>query len=122
MSVLELPPQGALGAALATSQAAARLAAFDVTALSGSEAVELLSVVGPVLAQLESVSVAAAHVVRESGVWGLDGSRSAKAYLERTTGASGAKVASDLKLSECLTSVLPLTAEALRGGRISGDH
>ena len=74
------------------------------------------------LAQLESVSVAAAQVVRESGVWGLDGSRSAKAYLERTTGASGAKIAGDLKLSERLASVLPLTAEALRAGAISGEH
>jgi Domain of unknown function (DUF222) len=122
MSVLEMPPQGALGAALATRQAAAHLASFDVTALSGSEAVELLSVVGPLLAQLESVSVAATHVVRESGVWGLNGSRSAKAYLERTTGASAGKIAGDLKLSERLASVLPRTADALRAGTISGEH
>ena len=78
--------------------------------------------VGPVLARLESVSVAAAQVVRESGVWGLDGSRSAKAFLERTTGASGAKIAGDLKLAERLATVLPLTAHALRAGVISGEH
>ena len=98
MSVLQLPPRGALGAAVATQRAVADLASCDVSALSGTEAVELLSLVGPLLAQLESVSVAAVHVVRESGVWGLDGSRSAKAYLERTTGASAGKIAGDLKL------------------------
>ena len=90
--------------------------------LSGVEAVELLGLVGSMLARLESVSLTATGVVRESGVWGLDGSRSAKAFLERTTGASGAKIAGDLKLAERLGSVLPLTAEALRAGVISGEH
>ena len=64
----------------------------------------------------------ATRVVRESGVWGLDGSRSAKAFLERTTGASGAKIASDLRLAERLATVLPLTAEALREGAITVEH
>jgi hypothetical protein len=90
--------------------------------LSGQEAVELLGLVRPMLAQLESVSLTATRVVRDSGVWGLDGSRSARAFLERATGASGAKTGSDLKLAERLATVLPLTAEALRAGVISAEH
>ncbi len=78
--------------------------------------------VRPMLAQLESVSLTATRVVRESGVWGLDGSRSARAFLERATGASGAKTGSDLKLAERLATVLPLTAQALRAGVISAEH
>ena len=103
MSVLELPPLGVLGAAVAARDAVRRLASCDVTALSGHDAVELLGVVGPMLAQLESVSLTATRIVRESGVWGLDGSRSAKAFLERTTRGSAGKVAGDLKLAERLS-------------------
>ena len=86
----------------------------------GHEAVELLGVVWPMLAQLESVSLTATRVVRDSGVWGLDGSRSARAFLERATGASGARTGSDLKLAERLATLLPLTAQALRAGAVSG--
>jgi hypothetical protein len=111
-----------LGAARAAREVMAELAAFDVSALSGSEAVELLAVAGPLSSQLDAVLVCAARVVRESGVWGLDGSRSAKAYLERATGASARKVAGDLKLADRLGTVLPLTAAALRAGAVSGEH
>ena len=77
---------------------------------------ELLGLVRPMLAQLESVSLTATRVVRDSGVWGLDGSRSARAFLERATGASGAKTGSDLKLAERLATVLPLTARGVARG------
>lgn len=122
MSLLQLPPQGVLGAAVAVRRAAAELSCHDLSALSGPEAVRLLSELRPALAQLESASVTAAHVVRESGVWGLDGSRSPRAYLERATGASAAKVGGDLKLGERLAGVLALTAQALRAGEISVEH
>ncbi len=122
MSVLQQPPQNLLDAVVVAQDAVAALASYDVSALSGSDAVEVVTLVGPMSAQIDAVLVSAGQVVRESGVWGLDGSRSAKAYLERTTGASAGKVASDLKLAERLGTVLPLTADALRTGAISGEH
>lgn len=122
MSVVSFPPRGVLGHALAAAEALAVLAGSELEALSGTEAVELLGVLGPMAAQLESVSLAAQRAVRESGVWGLDGSRSAKAFLQRTTGASSVKTGADLKLAERLASVLPLTAAALREGAISVEH
>ncbi len=117
-----MPPRGVLGAAVAMRRAAADLLSYDLSALSGRESVQLLELIGPVAAQLESAAVTAAQVVRESGVWGRDGSQSAKAYLQRATGGSAAKVGSDLKLAERLANFLPLTAEALRAGEISGEH
>ncbi len=122
MSVVQLPPRGVAGTALAARDAVQALASCDLTGLSGAEAVDLLATVRPMLAQLESVAVTAAHVVKESGVWGLDGSRSAKAFLERATGAPGAKISTHLKLADRLTTVLPLTAHALREGSITVDH
>ncbi len=122
MTVMELPRRGVMSAARTAREAVAELAGADRSDLSGHEAVELLDLVRPMLAQLESVGLDATRVVRDSGVWGLDGSRSAKAFLERATGASGAKTGSDLKLAERLATVLPLTAEALRAGAISVEH
>ena len=122
MSLTALSCPSVLGAAQAAADAVAALAQADVAAMSGHEAVELLQVVGPMLSQLQAVSLTASGVVRDSGVWGLDGSRSARAFLERATGASGGKVGSDLKLVERLTSMLPLTAQALRSGEISVEH
>lgn len=120
--MLELPPRGALGAAMAVRRAVAELACYDLSALSGSEAVELLDQLGPAAAQLDSAAVTATHVVRESGVWALAGSRGPKAYLERTTRSSTAKIAGDLTLAKRLAEVLPLTAQALAAGEISGEH
>ena len=42
MSVLEMPPCGVLGAAAAMRQAAVDLLSYDLSALSGREAVQLL--------------------------------------------------------------------------------
>ncbi len=122
MPVLELPSRGVRAVAAVARDAIAELAGADLPGLTGHEAVELLADVGPMITQLQSVALTTAGVVRDSGVWGLDGSRSAKAFLQRTTGASGAKVGSDLKLADRLSTVLPLTAEALRRGEVSVEH
>ncbi len=102
--------------------ASAEFAGYDLSDLSGTEAVEYVTTSGQIQARLSASSLTATRVVRDSGVWGLDGSRSAKAFLQRTTGASGAKVGSDLKLADRLSTVLPLTAEALRRGEVSVEH
>ena len=126
VSLVPPPPQGVvMTAAHQVGAAVAGLADLDLTdpnVLSGSEAVELLTALGPIQARLDAVTLSATQMVRDSGVWGLDGSRSVKAFLEKSTGASSAKTSTALKLAQRLSTILPGTAQALRDGTISAEH
>ena len=122
MTVLALAPRGVLAALEEVAAAIENLCACDVDAMSGAESVEVLARIGPLVTRLQSVQVAAMSGVDDSGVWGLDGSRSARAFVQRTTGASAAQTGSHLKLAARLSSVLPLTSRALREGRVSLEH
>ena len=102
--------------------AAKAVAALDVSLLTGTEAVELVTRVGATSGVLDGVRIPALATVKASGVWGLDGSRSAKAWLVRATGCSEFKAGSELRLADRLTTILPRTAEALVGGAISLEH
>ena len=98
------------------------IAALDVSAMTGTEAVELVTRMGAITGVLDGVRIPALATVKASGIWGLDGSRSAKAWLVRTTRCSEARAGSELRLADRLTTILPRTAEALADGAISTEH
>jgi hypothetical protein len=108
--------------ARAVAQAIARLAGRDLSAMSGHQAVALLEVLTPALDQLAAVRRATVSVVAESGVWGLDGTRSAATWLARVERTTRAAAGSDLKTSRSLDAHLPLTAQALREGVVPVGH
>lgn len=94
----------------------------DRSAMSGREAVASLLTLSGLLDRLEGVQVELAGRVEESGVWGLDGSRSAAAWLARKTKSSRAAAGSDLKLARSLRGVLPHTAAAVLAGELPIGH
>jgi Domain of unknown function (DUF222)/HNH endonuclease len=98
------------------------VAGLDVSVMTGMEAVELVTRLGTATGVLDGVRIPALATVKASGVWGLDGSRSAKAWLVRTTGCSELRAGSELKLADRLSTILPRTAEALVDGAISVEH
>ncbi len=53
--------------------------------MTGTEAAEVVARLGKVTRMLDGVRIPALGTVKASGVWGLDGSLSAKAWLVRTT-------------------------------------
>lgn len=98
------------------------ITALDVSAMSGTEAAEVVTRLGTVGSALDGVRVPALATVKASGVWGLDGSRSMRAWLVGATGCSECKAGSEIKLAERLASVLPRTAAGLVNGAISVEH
>ena len=102
--------------------AAAEYLAEDRSLLSGSDAAQAVVALTQVLNRLEGARVELAGRVQESGVWGLDGSRSAAAWLARQTRSSRAASVRDLRLARALSEVLPLTAAAVLAGDIPVGH
>lgn len=70
--------------------ALAELAGCDLTSMSGHEGVDLLGQLCTAMNVLNAVRLSTLTVVHESGVWALDGSRSAAAWLARTERGSRA--------------------------------
>jgi hypothetical protein len=98
-----------------------RAAALDVRALSGTEALDLAATLSTVLARLTGTRLACLQSVAESGVWGLDGSRSTAWALARREDAGIGSVRAEITLAQRLAVELPLTAAALRSGGVSLD-
>ncbi len=98
------------------------LAERDIHAMSGHEAAEFAVAMGRFRDLADAARLEALVVVQESGVWGLDGSRSAAAWLSRVERSSRAAAGSDLKLARMLAGHLPATAEALRSGDLPVEH
>jgi Domain of unknown function (DUF222) len=96
--------------------------AEDRSQLSGTESVDALLTLTQVVSRLDGARVELAGRVEESGVWGLDGSRSAPAWLARQTRGLRVAVASDLKLARALQGLLPRTADAVRTGELPVAH
>ncbi len=106
----------------ALTAAADTYVAQDRTGLSGSESADALLALTEVVNRLDSARVELAGRVEQSGIWGLDGSRSASAWLARQTRSLRAAVASDLKLARALQDLLPRTADAIRAGDVPVAH
>ena len=98
------------------------VAALDPSQMTGTEAAEVVTRLGKVTRVLDGVRIPALGTVKASGVWGLDGSRSAKAWLVRTTGCSAFEAGVELKLADRLATILPRTAHALVVGDLSVEH
>ena len=94
--------------------AAEAFLAEDRSQLSGTVAAQSLVTLSGVLGRLEGAQVELAGHVEASGVWALDGSRSATSWLVTQTRTSRAAAGSQLKLARALREVLPLTAAAVR--------
>ena len=110
-------------AELEALEAAARaVAALDAAAMSGTESVEFTARLAAVTGVLDGKRISGLSAVKASGVWGMDGSRSMKAWLVRTQRCSEARAGSELKLADRLATVLPLTAQALVDGEVSLEH
>ncbi len=90
--------------------------------LSGQQAVQRLSELNAAIALLTADRLSMLSVVQESGVWGLDASRSAAAWLAREERSTRAAAGSDLKLARLLDAHLPLTSAALREGAVPVGH
>ena len=93
-----------------------RAAALDVRALPGTEALDLAATIASTVARLTGVRLACLQSVADSGVWGLDGSRSMPWALARREDAGIASVRAEVTLAQRLEVELPLTAAALRAG------
>ncbi len=102
--------------------AIARLAGRDLSALSGHEGVNLLGVLTPALDQLNAVRLETVGVVADSGVWSLDGTRSAATWLARVQRTTRPAAGSDLKTARALRGHLPLTSAALLEGSVPVGH
>ena len=74
--------------AVAVNTAVAALAGRDLSVMTGQEGVDLLGQLGTAMNALNAVRLAALAVVHDSGVWALDGSRSAAAWLARLEGGT----------------------------------
>ena len=102
--------------------AVAALAGRDLTVMTGQEGVDLLEQLCTAMNTLNAVRLAALSVVHESGVWGLDGSRSAAAWLARLEGGTVGDAGGDLRAANALREHLPLTVAALADGRLPMGH
>ena len=96
--------------------------ALDRSALSGTAAAESLVTLSGVLGRLEGAQIELAGQVEASGVWALDGSRSATSWLVTQTRTSRAAAGSQLKLARALREVLPQTAAAVLAGEMPLGH
>ena len=90
--------------------------------VSGTDAAALLPQVAEQASRLNAALVTLTGVVDSSGVWGLDRSRSAAAYVSRATRVSRAAAGSDVKLARALAGPLPLTAQAVAQGSVPIGH
>ena len=108
--------------AVAVNTAVAALAGRDLTVMTGQEGVDLLEQLCTAMNTLNAVRLAALSVVHESGVWGLDGSRSAAAWLARLEGGTVRDAGGDLRAANALREHLPLTVAALADGRLPMGH
>ncbi len=81
--------------------------------LSGSEAAESLTALTTGINRLTAAQIELTGQVEDSGVWGLDGSRSAATWLTAHTRTSRAVAGADLKLARALARNLPATAAAV---------
>ncbi len=112
-----------LGAAVDSFVAAAEaLLAVDRSQWSGSDAVEVMAATQDVRDRFDAFDVDLAGIIEASGVWGLDGSRSAAAWLAGRSRTSRAAAGSDLKLARALRDVLPHSAEAMLAGDLPVGH
>ncbi len=96
--------------------------AQDRSQLSGSAASESLVILSGVVGRLEGAQVELTGQVETSGVWALDGSRSATSWLVTQTRATRAVAGSQLKLARALRELLPLTAGAVLVGTVPLGH
>ena len=83
--------------------------------VSGTDAAALLPQVAEQASRLNAALVTLTGVVDASGVWGLDRSRSAAAFVSRAARVSRAAAGSDVKLARALAGPLPLTARRCGG-------
>ena len=98
------------------------LSAIDVSAMPAHEAAEFAHGLKLLSDRVEALRLAALSVVDASGLWGLDGSKSMKAWIVRHEGVAGGAAGADLRTARALRSDLPLTAAALAAGEVSLDH
>ncbi len=96
--------------------------AEDRSDLSGTEAAESLTALTAGINRLTGAQIELTGQVENSGVWGLDGSRSAATWLTAHTQASRAAAGADLKLARTLARNLPMTAAAVLAGDLPVAH
>src|SRR4249919_2011060 len=102
--------------AVAVNTAIAALAGRDLTVMTGLEGVDLLGQLCTAMNVLSAVRLTTLAIVQDSGVWALDGSRSAAAWLSRMEGGSVRESSGDLRAARALADHLPLTVAALADG------
>ncbi len=98
-----------------------RIAALETSRLSGQGAAGLVGVLSEQTSRLSGLRLGALTTVTESGVWGLDASRSPAAWLVRVERCSKAAAGSDLKTARGLTD-LPATHAAVLEGSVPLRH
>ena len=108
--------------AVAVNAAVAALAGRDLSVMTGQEGVDLLGQLGTAMNALNAVRLTALSVVHDSGVWALDGSRSAAAWLARLEGGTVREAGGDLRAARALSEHLPLTVAALTAGSLPVGH
>ena len=83
---------------------------------------ELVVDLGQLIDRLVGIRLTRLGSVDASGAWGLDGSRTTRAWLVRTTTCSAAKAGRDLQLARAMRDHLPATATAVHVGECSIEH
>ena len=78
------------------------MAGRDLTVMTGQEGVDLLAQLSTAMNTLNAVRLTALAVVQDSGVWALDGSRSAAAWLARLEGGTVRAAGGDLRAARAL--------------------
>ena len=94
------------------------LCGLDARSLTGTQAAQVAHALAELTGRIDAVRLAVLGEVQRSGVWALDGSRSAAAWLAREEQVSKPAAGSDLKTARLLEEHLPLTAAAVRDGRL----
>ena len=98
------------------------LAASDLAAQSGHEAVDLLAALDVAIDRLRAMRLTTLGVVHDSGVWASDGSRSAAAWLSRAGRGSRSDAGKDFTTARQLREHLPLTVAAIADGSVPVGH
>lgn len=96
--------------------------ALEVRAMSGQEAAGVAHALAELQDRQDGVRLDALAYVQDSGVWALDGSRSAAAWLAQTERRTKAAAGADLKTARLLTEHLTATSAAVREGGVPVGH
>jgi hypothetical protein len=97
------------------------LTAVDTESLSGTQAMDLAARIAAVSSRLAGLRFGALSKVADTNAWKSQGSRSMLYAVAGNEDASVGSVRVELAMAETLQLDLPLTAAALRDGRISMD-